>query len=222
MNDTQLVRELKRRMALGRLSQKRLALIAGLNETAVRDIVAGRSRHPRHDTLEKLASALQCSVAELIDEHLGPAAGPAARTGDAPDAFLPVARYDPERDPRRESLAGPGHATAEIAFQSAWLARLTPTPVNRLAVITMNGDAMVPTIAAGDTLLVDLTEWSPGADGIYVLRSSGGLLVKRLTVDPVRQLVAIGNDNPDYPPLNPVPMADPDLIGRVIWVGHKV
>ncbi len=218
MNDTYLVRELKRRMALARLSQKRLALTAGLNETAVRDIVAGRSRHPRHDTLEKLADALECAVADLIDER----AGPAARTGDDADAFLLVARYDPERDRGRESLARHDRGTAEVAFRAAWLAALTPTPVNRLAVVAMDGDAMAPTVSAGDTLLVDLTEWSPGVDGLYVLRHGDGVLVKRLTVDPPRQRVAISSDNPAYPAPDPVPLADLDLVGRVIWIGHRL
>ncbi|MBT6204755.1 MAG: S24 family peptidase [Alphaproteobacteria bacterium] len=218
MNDTQLVRELRRRMALARLSQKRLALVAGLNETAVRDIIAGRSRHPRHDTLEKLAVALDCTVTDLIDER----GGPSARTGEDSDAFMLVARYDPEQHQARESLTQPNQSVAEIAFQASWLATLTPTPVNQLTVVVMDGDSMAPGITSGDSLLVDLTEWSPGADGIYVLRNNGGLLVKRLSIDPLRQLVAIGSDNPAYPPLNPIPLTELDLVGRVIWVGHRV
>lgn len=216
MNDTHLARELKRRMLLARLSRKRLALSAGLNETAVRDIVAGRSKHPRHDTLEKLARTLKCSVADLIDERAGPSVG----AGD--DAFLLVARYDPERDRGRESLGRDGGGAAEFAFRADWLAALTPTPANRLAIVAMDGDAMEPTISDGDALLVDLTEWSPGVDGVYVLRHGDGVLVKRLAVDPPRRRVAIGGDNPAYPPMNPAPLADLDLVGRVIWIGRRL
>ncbi|MBN35265.1 MAG: hypothetical protein CMM46_10925 [Rhodospirillaceae bacterium] len=218
MNDTHLVSELRRRLALTRLSQKRLATMAGLNETAVRDIIAGRSRHPRHDTLQKLANALDCTVADLIDER----GGPVARTGEDADAFLLVARYDPDAAQGRASLVHQEHGAADFAFQASWLATLTNTPVNQLAMIAMNGDGMAPTVSAGDSLLVDLTEWSPGADGIYVLCRDGGLLVKRLVVDPMRQQVVIASDNPVYPPLDPVPVTGLDLVGRVIWIGHKV
>ena len=215
MAETRLVSELKRRMAAAGLSQKRLALAAGLNETAVRDIVAGRSRHPRHDTLEKLGAALGCSAGELIESRNG-----VASVG-AGDAWLLIARYDPDRHDGRETLSHDSGA-AEVAFRADWLAELTRTPANQLAAIAMDGDSMVPTIGTGDTLIVDLTQWSPGADGIYVLRHGGRLLVRRLAVDPLRQLVALSSDNPSYAPLPPVTMAELDLVGRVIWIGRRV
>ncbi len=218
MNDTHLVRELQRRMALARLSQKRLALMAGLNETAVRDIVTGRSQHPRHDTLQKLANALECTVVDLIDER----SGPSAPTGDEAAAFLIISRFDPEADKGTASMSSPGGKPSEMAFQASWLARITTTPVNQLAMITMDGDAMEPTIHAGDSLLVDLTQWSPGSDGIYVMRHNGGIVVKRLSVDPLRQGVVIASDNPAYPDVEPVTLPKLDLVGRVIWVGQRV
>jgi transcriptional regulator with XRE-family HTH domain len=218
MNDTHLVRELQRRMTLARLSQKRLALMAGLNETAVRDIVTGRSQHPRHDTLQKLANALDCTVNDLIDER----SGPSARTGDDAEAFLIISRFDPEADKGTASMTSPGGAASEMAFQASWLARITTTPVNQLAMITMDGDGMSPTIHAGDSLLVDLTQWSPGSDGIYVIRNNGGILVKRLSVDPLRQSVAIASDNSAYPDLEPATLLNLDLVGRVIWIGQRV
>jgi len=216
MVDTRLVSELKRRMVAGGLSQKRLALAAGLNETAVRDIVAGRSRHPRHDTLEKLAAVLGCGAADLFEPRNG-AAMPAAEG----EGYLLIGRYDPERDGVRETISHHDGA-AEVAFRADWLAELTRTPVNQLAAITMEGDSMAPTIGPADSLIVDLTQWSPGADGIYVLRHGDGLLVKRLAVDPLRQLVTLSSDNPSYAPLTPITMAELDLVGRVIWVGKRV
>ncbi len=48
------------------LNQKRLSLGAGLNETYVRDIIKGRTRNPRTDSLGKLARALGCSRADLL------------------------------------------------------------------------------------------------------------------------------------------------------------
>jgi transcriptional regulator with XRE-family HTH domain len=52
-------------MLEGGFNQKSLARFAGLNETAVRDILKGRSKNPRLDTLEALARALDCTVVQL-------------------------------------------------------------------------------------------------------------------------------------------------------------
>jgi len=65
MSDTPLQRELRRRMVAGGYNQKSLARAAQLNETAVRDILKGRSRNPRADTLEALGRILGCTIDAL-------------------------------------------------------------------------------------------------------------------------------------------------------------
>lgn len=54
------------RMRMMKLSRRALSLKAGLSEGAVKAILAGHSKHPRHDTLEKIADALACNVSELL------------------------------------------------------------------------------------------------------------------------------------------------------------
>ena len=205
-------------MAAHGLSQKGLAQLAGLNDTAVRDIVSGRSRHPRHDTIQKLADALGCSAAELLDDKTGPI----VRAGADGDEYVLIARYDPRIDAGRETLVAEGRHFADAAFRAEWLAELTRTPANQLAMVTMQGDSMIPTVGAGDQLLVDLTQWSPGTDGIYVARQGDHLLVKRLTADPMRQQVVMSSDNPAYASLAPLAPSEIDLLGRVIWIGKRV
>ena len=61
-----LAEEIRRRMNQLGLNSKRLSLGAGLNETYVRDIIKGRTRNPRTDTLGKLARALGCTRADLL------------------------------------------------------------------------------------------------------------------------------------------------------------
>ncbi len=58
--------EVNRRMEELGLNPKRLSLAAGLNETYVRDIMRGRTRNPRTDSLGKLARALGCARADLL------------------------------------------------------------------------------------------------------------------------------------------------------------
>jgi len=60
--------ELRRRMEANEFNQKSLARAAQLNETAVRDILKGRSKNPRVDTLQAIAKVLGCTVNDLIGE----------------------------------------------------------------------------------------------------------------------------------------------------------
>ncbi|MEQ8602547.1 MAG: helix-turn-helix transcriptional regulator [Marivibrio sp.] len=51
------------------LSQRALSRLASLDETAVKQILSGRSRSPRLDTVARLAAALETDVAGLIGER---------------------------------------------------------------------------------------------------------------------------------------------------------
>jgi transcriptional regulator with XRE-family HTH domain len=57
---TELVARLRQLMQEAGYTQKGLALKAELNETAVRDILIGKSRNPQYQTLSKLARVLGC------------------------------------------------------------------------------------------------------------------------------------------------------------------
>jgi len=65
MNESPLQIELRRRMEAAGYNQKSLARAAQLNETAVRDILKGRSKNPRADTLEALGRILGCTIDAL-------------------------------------------------------------------------------------------------------------------------------------------------------------
>ncbi len=99
---------------------------------------------------------------------------------------------------------------------------MTAAGPEELAVIAVRGDSMYPTLADGDTILVDLSQRVPVRDGVYIIRFGEFVLVKRLLIDPVRRLVTISCDNESYPPLSPVDPSDVDIAGRVIWVGRRV
>lgn len=51
-----------------------LSVLAGLNPTAVRDMLEGRTRFPRYDTVQALAKALETTPAALMGEEGGAAA----------------------------------------------------------------------------------------------------------------------------------------------------
>lgn len=221
MARSRLAQEIERRMGEQGFTQKALALKAGLNETAVRDILIGKSRHPRHDTVEKIAAVLGVSAAALL-EPKSEGARPVPAPRGAEKELLFISAYDVAAAAGEGIIIDVEYETGKLAFRTDWLRSVTQAAANDLAVITVRGDSMYPTLADGDTILVDLTQHSPSNDGIYVVRFGEFVLVKRLLIDPVRHLVTITCDNANYPPLEPVPPEDVDVAGRVIWLGRRL
>ncbi len=221
---TRLAGEIRRRMEAGGFNQKALARAAGLNQTAVRDILIGKSRRPRHDTLQKLAQALACSLMDLVEPGAAAPAAPAAMASrprlDDEFAFIPA--YEVSAAAGEGIVIDVEHESGRLAFRRDWLRSVTSAAPDRLAVITVRGESMYPTLADGDTILVDLTQGAPANDGVYIIRFGEFVLVKRLSIDPVRRLVTISCDNEHYPPLAPVDPADVEVAGRVIWVGRRL
>jgi transcriptional regulator with XRE-family HTH domain len=62
------VRNLRTLMEERGFNPRSLSLKAGLNATAVRDMLEGRSRFPRYDTAQALAAALDTTPAMLMSE----------------------------------------------------------------------------------------------------------------------------------------------------------
>ncbi|MFN7038177.1 MAG: helix-turn-helix domain-containing protein [Alphaproteobacteria bacterium] len=68
--DKEILQEnLKRLMQEKGYNMKSLSLAAGLNETAVRDILKSRVASPTYATLNRLAKILKCSVEDLTSKN---------------------------------------------------------------------------------------------------------------------------------------------------------
>jgi hypothetical protein len=80
------------------------------------------------------------------------------------------------------------------------------------------GDAMAPTVVAGDQLLVDrLAE--PLRDGLYLLRCGPRFLVRRLGILPASGRLCVRCDNPAYG-AEESDAGALDIVGRVRWIGR--
>ena len=80
------------------------------------------------------------------------------------------------------------------------------------SVIDVTGDSMLPTVEAGDRLLVDRADTRLATAGIYVVRRGEELLVKRIRREGAGLLLI--SDNPDYEPIRCAP-GEAVVIGRV-------
>lgn len=111
---------------------------------------------------------------------------------------------------------------SSLAFPPGYLDRLTSTHPRNLAIISVKGDSMAPTLSDDDVVMLDLTKRDLSFDGLFVIRDDGdGLLIKRIGRASRRGYVMMIPDNSAYPPVERL-TSDIEVVGRVIWVGRKV
>lgn len=140
----------------------------------------------------------------------------------AADDYVLIPQYQVRASAGPGALPDSEAPTASIAFQAGFIRDLSASPADSLAVLTVEGDSMFPTLANGDQILVDTADRLATRDGIYVLRVEDALMVKRLSLNPATRRLTIRSDNDAYPTW---PDCDPTavhIIGRVVWVGRKL
>ncbi|HEY0150157.1 MAG TPA: S24 family peptidase [Allosphingosinicella sp.] len=155
-----------------------------------------------------------------IDETLlgGPSKGAEARGG-----LVAVPRLDVAASAGPGAEAGEERPLGQIAFDSAWLRRMRIAGTERLSMIRVQGDSMVPTLSDGDEILVDGNDGPDRLrDGIYVLRIDDALVVKRVARNPAGRGISVRSDNEAYPSWPECDPAAVDLVGRVVWVGRRL
>lgn len=208
--------------------QERGAQVAGVSLSQMKRYITGRNE-PKFVDMARLAIAAGVSIRWLA-------------TGDGPmlkPASLPLLPAGPElgevlaRDAPAEGYVyipcyapSPGvlqgeRVIGEVAFRRDWLRERFGVAPENLACLEAVGDAMAPTIEAGDFILIDQTEPRFRGSGIYAIEVADTWVVKRLQ----RRLdgsFMVAGDNPRYAPEEIEPSRELSLVGRVIWVGGQV
>jgi phage repressor protein C with HTH and peptisase S24 domain len=114
-------------------------------------------------------------------------------------------------------------ARSHFAFDPRWLRTLGTGSAEKLSIIRVQGDSMVPTLDDGDEILVDANDRGERLrDGIYVLRVDDALVVKRLALNPITRKVSIRSDNEAYPGWPDCDLRAIDLVGRVVWAARRI
>jgi hypothetical protein len=166
----------------------------------------------------------------VAEEMLGgPPDPPRTVPADAPRDLLRAAAI--VAVPRRAlgASAGPGSLEEEgaalrgaVHFAPAALRELGVGDASGLSVIRVAGDSMLPLLADGDDILVDMHDGADRLrDGVYVLRNEEALMVKRIVLRPDGGL-AVLSDNPAHQSWPDADRSRIRIVGRVLWAGGKV
>tara|TARA_B100001939_G_scaffold182605_1_gene157314 strand:+ start:333 stop:1049 length:717 start_codon:yes stop_codon:yes gene_type:complete len=222
------------KLLIGKDSVNSFAQKCGVKEGSIRQYLAGSL--PGIDKAAAIADATGVSLEWLVRGE-----GPMMRNQSSHATEGDYVYID---NHAVEASAGSGAEIDEeliiskMAFRRDWLRKRGLNP-NRLSVIHARGDSMEPTIAEGDTILLETyfhqenngnkrrLGLDPGSslprDGIYVIRLDNHLVVKRLQND-MQGGVFIKSDNPAYETIHIKGPALNDLIvvGRVVWVGRNL
>ncbi len=138
------------------------------------------------------------------------------------DEYIKVNVYDIEAAAGVGAVVENNDVANKLAFKKSWIRSSSNATADDLAVITVSGDSMNPTLYDGDRILVDMTQTTIRNDGIYVLRNDDMILVKRISLNPITKLCTIKSDNSFYESWEGCQPSDLDILGRVIWMGRNI
>lgn len=207
-------------------NKKSLSLAAGLGETYVRDLLL-RDRTPGLEKASKLARVLGKPIVDIFGDILegaDEADDSCALPAPSVTGFISIGRFD------ASFSMGPGSLIADHpeplgywVFEEQWLRALSSVSPDRLAVVKVDGDSMMPTLHNGDLVLVDRTRTRPNREGIYALQVGDIAWVKRVSVNLKTQKIRVLSDNPLVPKQPEMNEDELIIIGRVIaLVARKV
>jgi phage repressor protein C with HTH and peptisase S24 domain len=219
------------------------ARIGGLERSFVNDILIGKKESVRERSLQKLATALDWRVGDLLLEEPGKPALVRSYDPDAPDDGSSEETPRPKNFPpdgicELEPKAGLGNGQTmtttyvrdgkeikevDLIRDDYW--RLPPDFVRAnlrsrtadLLIVECEGDSMAPTLEGGDRVVVNVTHRKLSPDGLYAIRDpEEGIVVKRLEYENAEGTrVRIISDNPRHS----VKVWDKDavrIVGRVV------
>ena len=110
----------------------------------------------------------------------------------------------------------------KLAFRHKWL-RFRGLREKDLVLVFAKGDSMEPTISDNNTLLIDTSQRDLQDGNIYVIRTDGHLIVKRVQQLLNKNILFI-SDNKTYKEMeiSPQDLNDLEIIGKVAWIGKDV
>lgn len=186
--------------------------------------LAANPAEPKITVVIRIARALGKSVAELLAPITGEDTGSQiahSGTGTSLDS-VPIRMLDVV------AAAGPGYENEEpgevrtLPFARRLLEELGVKPANA-RFMTARGDSMLPTIADGAIVLVDISFSRPKDDGVYIVIIGNEARIKRIGRGWDGKLTLV-SDNSRYPmeTLSAPEAESLRVAGKVMWAGGRI
>lgn len=210
------------------ISLRKMSIDLNLNESYFQQFVAyGRPAFIEGNILRQAASYLNVSEESISSTSFSApellSASPALASRKAGDsALLLLPCYDLAQKLGNENWRDEQYLTQHMAFSRQMLQHITPTSPEQLVLLKISNDTMAPTLTKDDYALLDCSYQLASEDGIYAILHELRLLVKRLTVDPIRKQITLSRDNPTYPSIREYSLVDIQVAGRILWVGKRI
>jgi len=203
-----------------------ISALIGKNHAYVQQFIKrGVPKCLREDDMENIVRHFNISMAYFGSPDDYPVPGmenPGRQDSEFDEEYVLVNVYDIEAAAGAGSIVENNEIANKLAFKRSWIRSSSNATADDLAVITVSGDSMNPTLYDGDRILVDMTQESIKNDGIYVLRNDDMILVKRISLNPITKLCTIKSDNSFYESWEGCLPSDLDILGRVIWMGRNI
>ncbi|MDR2561798.1 MAG: helix-turn-helix domain-containing protein [Holophagales bacterium] len=219
MNTTVSERLAQARKVLG-LSLREFAAPLGVHLTAVRYWESGQIKKFSKSHALAIEQAFNVS-AEWLLEGKGEMMTPEdeERPPDSPEPPMVrikhVCLYPRQANATGAMEPSPGMAKF-IAFPVNWLQEKIGVHQKKLCLVTVEGDAMLPTLAPGDMVMIDTTaSEAEFKEGIWAFQLQKSSYIKRLQQVGETRYRAV-SDNQQYPPVE-FDSAEANFQGRVVW-----
>jgi len=203
-----------------------ISALIGKNHAYVQQFIKrGVPKCLKDDDMAKIINHFNISMDYFgsPDDFLSPGEmGNSAEATEFETEYIKVNVYDIEAAAGAGAVVENNNVANKLAFKRSWIRSSSNATADDLAVITVLGDSMTPTLCDGDRILVDMTQKTLRNDGIYVLRNDDMILVKRISLNPITKLCTIKSDNQFYESWEGCAPADLDILGRVIWMGRNI
>jgi len=204
----------------GNLSQQKFADTLGVSLHNIADLERGKTKKPNKFLLQQLERKFHINPHWLLTGEGEMYKEPPVQQEE--QSFVEIPYY-----PEVFAAAGAGAYNYEIAPKKIKFPRefleevLKLTQFNGVHIVTAIGDSMSPTIENGDKLFVIPFERENSQvreGGIYIISCPGGVLVKRVYVNPFDNKMILKSDNPEIPDIEITgdELESCQIVGRVV------
>lgn len=206
---------IERQVADRGLDLKRVSEMLGKNPAYLQQYL--RRNIPR-----ELGERERSRLAEILGLDEGQLGAPKRKgAAPSPEIYVTVPEYDVRVSAGDGALATAENMRAEWPFNAEYVRQALNLHPDRLAIVEVRGDSMLPTLSSGDRVMVDLQDRQVSQPGIFVLYDGGGTVIKRVEKIPGQDRIVLISDNAIHSRYE-ISGDDVHVVGRVVWAARRL